>query len=201
MQYHLSSLKELQCNVLDLGSACIESIDRMERLQSSAISVGGYVNNLSVLIRMARGQTLGVDHPSHRRAPAQDLSTILPVLHEAIAGGYPSRNECVDYDPDNLTKDVSRMREEELIGRVKSIIDGFERIIPGFSERIMIEPLSDMPKFPRQVPLSADDSEVCDLSDLHRIFRGLQDREAAAKALPVCIEAAQEFLEITQPRS
>ncbi len=139
----------------------------MERIQARDVNVQTFTSHLSVLCRMARDQAMGVDHPGHARVSATDLAQILPLLEQAITGSdsFPNRNYLEDYSPENLLKDVSRMREEKTIDRIKKIAAKFERIMPGFSERIAFEPYEDIPKQPLKAPLPIEAAEVLVLSE------------------------------------
>jgi hypothetical protein len=186
--------KSPQLMTLAHASDCIQAIDDMERIQTRGVCVRTFTGQLSVLYRMARDQALGVDHREHAGASATDLADILPLLEQSITGSFPSRNYLKDYSPGNLLKDVSRMREEETINRIRSLTQKFERIMPGFRERIAFEPFEAIPKRPLRAQLPIDTTEVLMLSEIHTFFRNIPQRELAWAQLNLLLEAVLGIL-------
>jgi hypothetical protein len=186
--------KSPQLMTLALASACTQAIDDIEQIQTRRVCLRTFTSQLSVLYRMARDQALGVDHLEHPRTSATDLACILPLLEQSITGSFPSRNYLKDYSPENLLKDVSRMREEETIGRIKSIAEKFERIMPGFRERIAFEPYDAIPKRPLTAHLPVDATEVLMLSEIHTRFRNIPQRELAWDQLSPLLEVVLQIL-------
>jgi hypothetical protein len=187
--------KSPQLITLALASGCIQAIDDMERIQTRGVRVQTFTSQLSVLYRMARDQALGVDHLGHPRASATDLAGILPLLEQSITGSFPSRNYLKDYSPENLLKDVSRMKEEETLDRIKRVADKLERIMPGFRERIAFEPYEAIPKRPLRAQLPIDTTEVLMLSEIHTFFRNIPQRELAWDQLYLLLEDVLRILQ------
>jgi hypothetical protein len=186
--------KSPQLMTLALASGCIDAADDMERIQTRGVCIQTVINDLSALNRMARDQALGVDHPEHPRASATDLAHILPLLEQSITGSFPTRNYLIDYSPDNLLRDVSRMREDETINRIKSMTQKFERIMPGFRERISFEPYEAIPKQALSAQLPTDTTEVLMLSEIHTFFRAIPQRETAWDELNLLLDAVLGIL-------
>jgi hypothetical protein len=186
--------KSPQLMTLAHASDCLQAIDDMERIQTRGVCVRTFTSKLSVLCRMARDQALGVDHPEHPRASATDLAHILPLLEQSITGSFPTRNYLIDYSPDNLLRDVSRMREEETINRIRSMTQKFERIMPGFRERISFEPYEAIPKQALSAQLPIDTTEVLMLSEIHTFFRTIPQREIAWDELNLLLDAVLGIL-------
>lgn len=189
--------KAPQLTALAAASDYIQAIDGMEQVQTRKASIQTFKSHLSVFRRMARDQAMGVDHPGHARVSAIDLAEILPLLEQSITGSksLPTRNYLVDYSPENLLKDVARMTQDETLDRIKKIAAQFERVMPGFSDRIAFEPYEDIPKQPLEAPLPIEAAEVLALSEIHAFFRNSPQRELIWDKLNVMLEGVLVILQ------
>jgi len=173
--------------IVDVIAACIPAIQEIQNVRRSSFAVEDLIRYEALGTRMARDQMLNPPHPQRRRATAADAVFILPVLHEATLGHSPNEKITRLYRENNTQRDKLRLLEKKTVAKLRGMVENFDKIIPGFMERIETENLKEMSKSPLTVPISPDTQEILWLARLHSACIQSGDK-------PGFIDAAQTIL-------
>ena len=170
-KYQFPSLNKEIFLVLDLVTDCLKAVEEIKSLHKSAFSQQRMTGALYALRKMALSQAMENVHSSGKIATIADISILTEILHVAIGGRPPDKRERRQYATDggpysknNLSKESTRLFAEPTQSKLQHLVDGFEEILPGFTERVEFESISEMrPEMkPRQVTVSRLCADILD---------------------------------------
>lgn len=168
--YNFPEMNERAQSILGLMSACTETVQEFQQIGKSKFSVQGILRKHALLMKEARYDICHCKHLKGLKPTAEIVERLLPVVHEAISGSYPDNRIEKLYDFDNMERDARRLFDELNVAKLHNMIEGFNKIIPGFLKRIVNEDLESIVKISPEHPISLNAEEIVALSDLHEIY-------------------------------
>lgn len=168
--------------IIDLAEDCLKAAQEIRNIRRANFNVRTRTDALFAIRKKACEHALIHVHKGRGIAQPYDLSRILAVLHEAIAGRFPSIKVCSRYDKDNLEKELERLKENYTQKTLQNVEQGIEAIRPGALD-LDNESWTDATQTPKSVDYSAGCSEILSLSHIHQDYRKSSDKDVFADKL------------------